>query len=89
MKTKFNSHCVVCKKPCVAPRGNWNAQLASLCPSKKCRHKRKIELQKERRRQREMFPELKKSKFNSHAKASKTSRAARQNWKSGATLVPM
>ena len=45
------------------------------------------ELKKEEGRQRRNMKPAKVSKHDSHAKASKTSRAARQNWKSGATLV--
>jgi hypothetical protein len=94
-----NSHCVVCKKPCCAPRGNWNANSVSLCKSKKCRTQRRTELQRKRRKQKLMAFAMKptkkskvklarSSKHNSRAKANKTSRAESQNWKSGATLAP-
>lgn len=55
MKMKFDSHCIVCKKPAFAPRGDWNRNTVTLCKSKKCHRKRKSELQKERRRQKELF----------------------------------
>ncbi len=85
----YDSHCVVCKKPCRAPRGNFHANSVSICKRKKCQITRKTELQKERRRQRILFPKVKKSKHDSHAKGSKASREARQKWKSGLTHVPI
>lgn len=51
MKRKFDSHCVECGKPCMAPRGNFNASRVSLCKSPRCRRMRKTKLQKDRRRQ--------------------------------------
>ena len=50
-KVKFNSHCEVCKKPAMAPEGNFNAKKITLCRNPKCHRRRKTELQKERRRQ--------------------------------------
>jgi hypothetical protein len=88
MSEKYNSHCVVCKNPCRAPRSNFHANSVSLCKKAKCRRIRKTQLQKERRRQVEMKFVKKISKHNSHAKASRTNRIARQNWKSGVTLAP-
>ena len=52
---KYDSHCIVCKRPAMAPKGNLNAKRVTLCQRKECRHKRKIELQRERRRQKELF----------------------------------
>lgn len=52
---KHNSHCIICKKPATAPRGNFNAKKPTLCRSVKCRHTRKMELQRDRRRQKELF----------------------------------
>jgi hypothetical protein len=52
---KHNSHCIVCKQPATAPRGNYNAKKPTLCFRKKCRHTRKIELQRARRAQKELF----------------------------------
>ena len=71
MKPKYNSHCEVCKRPCVAPRGNFNAQRISLCQRPECRRRRKTELQKERRRQQELFAPVR----NSHAKQKLVRRA--------------
>jgi hypothetical protein len=53
-KEKFDSHCIICKRPCFAPKGNYNAKSVTLCPSKKCRTQRQTELQKERRKQKKM-----------------------------------
>jgi hypothetical protein len=53
-KKPFNSHCIICKQPCYAPKGNWNINLVSLCKKAKCRRQRKTELQREARRQREL-----------------------------------
>lgn len=47
----LDSHCVVCKCPAAAPRGNFNAKRVTLCLSPECRRQRKSELQRERRRQ--------------------------------------
>lgn len=47
----FDSHCVECKQPCFAPRGNFNAHRVSLCKSKVCRRARKTALQREARKQ--------------------------------------
>jgi hypothetical protein len=62
MKTKkpFNSHCAICKEPCHAPKGNWNINRVSLCHRTKCRRQRKTELQREARRQRELFADVKR-----------------------------
>jgi hypothetical protein len=87
MSEIYDSHCVVCQKPCRAPRSNFHAKSVSLCKKAKCRRIRKTQLQKERRRQTEMKFIKKTSKHDSHARASKTSHAARQKWKSGATLA--
>lgn len=57
---KYDSHCIECGKPCMAPRGNLNANRVSLCKSKKCRRIRKTILQRERRRQKELFAEVSK-----------------------------
>jgi hypothetical protein len=57
-ESKFDSHCVVCKKPAHSPKGNYNAKRATLCKSVKCRHLRKIELQRARRAQKELFGKL-------------------------------
>jgi hypothetical protein len=54
-KSKFDSHCIVCKKPAHSPKGNFNAKRVTLCKSVKCRHLRKIELQRARRAQKELF----------------------------------
>lgn len=54
-ESKFDSHCVVCKKPADSPKGNYNAKRVTLCKSVKCRHQRKIELQRARRAQKELF----------------------------------
>lgn len=48
---QFDSHCIECKRPCKAPRGNFNAQRVSLCKRKKCRRDRKTALQREARKQ--------------------------------------
>lgn len=53
-RSKFNSNCCVCKKPAMAPKGNFNAQRVTLCKRAKCRRLRKTKLQKERRRQKEL-----------------------------------
>ena len=53
--SKYDSHCVVCKKPAHSPKGNYNARRVTLCNSVKCRHQRKIELQRARRAQKELF----------------------------------
>jgi hypothetical protein len=89
MKTpKYDSHCIVCKKPCFAPRGNFNTQRVSLCKDKKCRRQRKTELQREARKQKDLFPvnldkdqglptaKFKTPKVRSH-RVRKNSRAAR------------
>ena len=85
---KYDSHCIVCKTPCFAPKGNFNAKRVTICGKKKCRNKRRAECQRNRRSQMVLKFTEKPSKHNSHVKASKTSRTARQNWKSGATLLP-
>lgn len=51
MKPKFNSTCSECGKPCMAPRGNFNAQKVSLCSTGNCKRRRKTALQKNRRKQ--------------------------------------
>jgi hypothetical protein len=53
-KGKFDSHCIICKRPCFAPKGNYNAKSVTLCPSKECRTQRRTELQKKRREQKKM-----------------------------------
>lgn len=50
-KLKYNSHCFICKKPAVGPKGNYNAQRITLCKSPKCHRQRKNNLQNYRRRQ--------------------------------------
>lgn len=52
---KHDSHCIICKAPATAPRGNWNAHLVTLCGKKSCRRLRKTQLQKERRKQLDLF----------------------------------
>lgn len=52
---KFDSHCVVCKRPAFAPKGNFNATKVTLCDRPKCIRQRRAELQRERRKQRELF----------------------------------
>jgi hypothetical protein len=64
-KGKFDSHCIICKRPCFAPKGNWNAKKVTLCASPKCFRQRKTELQKERRKQ-------KKIKFMDNSSETKT-----------------
>jgi len=64
-KEKFDSHCIICKRPATAPAGNFNAKKVTLCFRKKCRHQRKMELQKERRKQ-------KKIKFMDNPSETKT-----------------
>jgi predicted nucleic acid-binding Zn ribbon protein len=54
MNKMYNSHCIVCKKPAMAPKGNFNANRATLCLSAKCRRRRKTQLQQVRRMQREL-----------------------------------
>jgi hypothetical protein len=85
---KNDTHCGVCRKPCQAPKGNWNAQAFVLCGKKKCRLQRRCELQRARRAQIVMDFAKRKSKHDSHAKGSKANRAARQSWKSGLSHVP-
>jgi hypothetical protein len=51
MSKKYNSHCIICKKPAHAPKGNFNARAVTLCKSKKCVRQRRTELQRERRKQ--------------------------------------
>jgi hypothetical protein len=53
-KEKFDSHCIICKRPCFAPKGNFNVKKVTLCWRKKCQHQRKIELQRARRQQKKM-----------------------------------
>jgi hypothetical protein len=48
---KPDSFCVVCGKPAVAPRGNWNKKRVTLCASADCRRIRKTALRRESRRQ--------------------------------------
>jgi hypothetical protein len=50
-KKKFDSFCVVCKKPAQSPAGFSNVNKVTLCRAKVCRRQRKTELQKARRRQ--------------------------------------
>lgn len=57
-KKSFNSFCVICKKPAKAPAGFSNVHKVTLCPSKVCRRTRKTELQKARRRQLMINPDL-------------------------------
>jgi hypothetical protein len=52
---KKNTFCCECGGPCKAPRGNWNARRVALCQKITCRRKRKTALQKERRKQGELF----------------------------------
>lgn len=87
-KMKYDSHCCVCKKPCMAPRGNFNVNRVSLCTDKVCRRTRKTELQREARKQKELplvnldkdqgLPtgKLKTPKVRSH-RVRKNSKAAR------------
>lgn len=56
MKSKFDSHCEICKRACFAPRGNYNAKRISLCDRLPCIRKRRCELQRARRAQRELIP---------------------------------
>lgn len=77
---KFDSHCVECKKPCMAPRGNFNANRVSLCKSPKCRRSRKSALQREARKQKELLlpamptPTVRGCKVRKPSKATKAER---------------
>jgi len=84
----FDTCCVVCKKPCASPKGNFNANRVAICKREKCVLKRRTELQRERRKQMQLKLTDKPSKHNSRITANWTSRISSQNWKSGATLVP-
>lgn len=54
--SKFNARCSECGRPCKAPTGNWNARTVVICRLKKCKRARKTALQRERRKQKELFP---------------------------------
>jgi hypothetical protein len=41
----------MCLRPCIAPAGNWNAKRVTLCGREKCKHIRRMELQRARRKQ--------------------------------------
>lgn len=53
---KHNARCSECGRACPAPRGNWNLRKAVLCHLKKCHRARKTALQRERRKQKDLFP---------------------------------
>lgn len=53
---KFNAVCSECGRKCMAPKGNWNAKRVVICKLQKCRRARKTALQKQRRKQKELFP---------------------------------
>jgi len=88
-KRKYDTHCGICKKPCSSPKGNCNAKSFVLCGKAKCRLARRNDLQRARRAQVKLNLTGKKSKHDSLVTSSKASRAARQNWKSGATHTPI
>ena len=78
---KNNSRCVECGKPAMAPKGNWNLKSVTLCKNRKCRRKRKIALQRERRKQKLLkLTEVKPAKRSKHDSmpTSRTAKAARK-----------
>jgi hypothetical protein len=48
---KYDSICIVCKRPAKSPGGNFNANDVTLCKRARCQRQRKTELQRARRRQ--------------------------------------
>jgi hypothetical protein len=71
-KKKFDSFCVVCKKPAQSPAGFSNVNKVTLCRAKVCRRQRKTELQKARRRQ--LFLKLDLMGFDVAARQDKQTR---------------
>ena len=88
-RMKYNSNCIECGKPAMAPKGNFHAKSVTLCKRPQCRRRRKTALQKERRKQKIMKFIVEGNSKNLKVIFPKTSKQESQAWKSGSSVVPV